>query len=431
MLNRYIFTSAFLLILGGKNSFAQDVPPPAKPQQKTIAITGATIHTGTGQVIANGTIVFDKGKILSVGTASAPAGAEIIDAKGKYVYPGFIAPVNNMGLAEIASVKATVDFAETGELNPHVRSIIAYNTDSKVTPTVRANGVLLSQPTPSGGLLSGQSSVVQLDAWNWEDAAYKADVGIHINWPTSQVFNSRFAPPAEQQKERYQKSLDMLQTYFKEAKAYADLKKPDVQNARFESIKGIFNGSKKVFLKADLQKDILAGIQFFKRLGVTPVLVSGEDAHLITGFLKENNVPVILHETHALPGREDDEVYMPYKEAKDLQDAGILFAISIDGYWQQRNLPFMAGTAAGFGLNKEQALAAISLNAAKILGIDKTVGSLETGKDATLFISTGDALDMRTNNVERAFISGRDINLNNHQKDLYKKFSDKYGQQVK
>ncbi|MBE7175595.1 MAG: amidohydrolase family protein [Mucilaginibacter polytrichastri] len=432
MFKSSIFFSALLLILGSENSFAQDVPAPAKAQQKAIAITGATIHTGTGQVIENGTIVFDKGKIVSVAASgSAPSGAEIIDAKGKHVYPGIIAPVTNLGLAEIESVKATIDYAETGEINPHVRSIIAYNTDSKVIPTVRSNGVLIAQPTPSGGLLSGQSSIVQLDAWNWEDAAYRTDVGIHIKWPTAQIFTSRFAPPADQQKERYQENMDMLQQYFREAKAYASLPDPAVQNPRFEAVKGIFNGSKKVFIHTDLQKDILLSVQFFRKLGITPVLVSGEDARFVTGFLKENNVPVILHESHALPGREDDPVYTPYSEAKQLTDSGVLCAISIDGYWQQRNLPFMAGTTAAHGLNKEQALATITLNSAKILGIDKTLGSLETGKDATLFISTGDALDMRGNHVERAFISGRDIDLNNHQTDLYKKFSAKYGQEIK
>jgi imidazolonepropionase-like amidohydrolase len=143
--------------------------------------------------------------------------------------------------------------------------------------------------------------------------------------------------------------------------------------------------------------------------------------------LRENNVPVIIKETQALPQRDDDDVYLPYKMPKILQDAGVLYGLTGIGFWRQRNLPFEAGEAVGYGLTKEQAVSMITLNNAKILGIDKTTGSLETGKDANLFISTGDALDMITLNVTTAFIQGRNINLDNLHKQLYKRYSDKYG----
>lgn len=419
------------LSLASTAVFAQANITPAKPQTGTIAIVGGTIHVGNGKVIQNGTLVFTNGKITSVKEGNAaPQNVTIVNATGKQIYPGFIAPVNGMGLVEVESVRATRDVQETGSINPHVRSLIAYNTDSRIIATVRSNGTLLSQVTPEGGLVAGTSSIVQLDAWNWEDAAYKADNGLHFNWPTAQVRTGRrggLAVSEEMQKERYQKQLLELKGYFAQAKAYAEVPKAETFNARFEAMKGLFNGTKKAFVNVNKQKDIIVAVQFFETFGITPVLVGAEDAIEITSFLKDHNVPVIMYESQSLPGNEDDDVYLPYKNAKILHDAGILIAMSVDGYWQQRNLPFMAGTAAAYGLTKEEALAIITSNTAKILGIDKTTGTLEEGKDANIIISEGDALDMRTNNITKAFIQGRDINLDNVQKQLYKRYADKYG----
>jgi imidazolonepropionase-like amidohydrolase len=419
------------LSISASAALAQPNISPAKPQTETIAIVGGTIHVGNGKVIQNGTIIFSKGKITSVKEGNAaPQGAMVIKADGKQIYPGFIAPVNSLGLTEVESVRATLDVQETGSINPHVRSIIAYNTDSRIIATVRSNGTLLSQVTPEGGLVSGTSSIVQLDAWNWEDAAYKTDNGIHFNWPVSKARAGRRAGQAmseEIQKERYQRQMAELQSYFAEAKAYAELTNPTTFNPRFDAMKGLFNGAKKAFVNVNKQKDIIIAVKFFEAFGITPVLVGAEEAVEITTFLKDHNVPVIIYESQSLPGNEDDDVYLPYKNAKILHDAGLLIAMSVDGYWQQRNLPFMAGTAAAYGLTKEEALAIITSNTAKILGIDATTGTLEAGKDANIIISEGDALDMRTNNITKAYIQGRDINLDNVQKDLYKKYADKYG----
>ena len=419
------------LSLVSTSVFAQANIYPAKKQAGTIAIVGGTIHVGNGKVIQNGTIIFSNGKITSVKEGNAtPQDATVVNASGKQIYPGFIAPSNNLGLVDVESVRATRDAQETGTINPHVRSIIAYNTDSRVIATVRSNGTLLSQATPRGGLVSGTSSIVQLDAWNWEDAAYKKDNGIHFNWPTSAVQSGerRFGPviSEEVQKERYQKQLLELKSYFAQAKAYADTEKPEVMNARFDAMKGLFNGTKKAFVNAYTQKDIIIAVQFFEEFGITPVLVGAEEAVDITSFLKEHNIPIIIYESHSLPENDDDDVNLPYKNAKILHDAGILIAMSVSGYWQQRNLPFMAGTAAAYGLSKEEALALITSNTAKILGIDNTTGTIEEGKDANIIISEGDALDMRTNNITRAFIQGRDVSLDNVQKQLYKRYADKY-----
>lgn len=427
-MRKYIF-SLLGLLATSQFSYGQATIYPAKPQNKPIAIIGATIHTGTGKVIENGYISFANGKITGIGDASIVkfgSDIDLISANGKHVYPGFISPMATLGLTEVESIRATHDFQEVGDINPHVRSIIAYNTDSKVPNTLRSNGILMAQITPQGGLISGQSTVVELDGWNWEDAAYKTDMAVHLNWPNSQISASPFAPPAEAQRESIQKALSSLESYFSQAQAYAQIAKPDVINSRFSAMNGLYSGSKKLFVQTESAKDIIASVNFFKRFGIKPVIVGGSEAHLITSYLKDNDVSVIIRQPHSLPQRISDDVYLPYKQARMLHDAGVNFAISIDGYWQQRNLPFMAGTAAAYGLDKEQALASITLNAAKILGIDKTAGSLEVGKDATLFISNGDALDMIGNDVETAFIRGKTLNLDNLHKQLFKRYSQKF-----
>ncbi|RYE30234.1 MAG: amidohydrolase [Sphingobacteriaceae bacterium] len=433
-----IFLSLSGLMLGTILAYSQANITPVKPQSKPVLITGATIHVGNGQVIENGYIALDKGKITAIGSGTVPNASfsEVISANGKQVYPGFIAPMTSLGLVEFESVRATIDNEEVGDLNANVRSIIAYNTDSKVIPTVRSNGILLAQPTPEGGIISGQSSVVQLYAWNWQDAAYKTDMGIHLNWPVARAARGRRGAPApgaaaqETPAERAQKIIDNLNTYFTEAKAYAEAK-PKVANLRFEAMKGLFNGSKKLFVIADGSKEIIQSIAFAKKYGIKEVVVGGKESFLVTDILKENNVPVILRETQTLPDKDEDDVYLPYKLPKILQDAGVLYGLTGIGFWRQRNLPFEAGEAVGYGLTKEQAVEMITLNNAKILGIDKTTGSLEVGKDANLFISKGDALDMITIDVQTAFIQGRNINLDNLHKQLYKKFAGKYGVEVK
>lgn len=428
-MNKYL-TTLLLSGLATLHAFGQANISPAPKQNKTIVITGGTIHIGNGQVIENGTIVFKNGKILSVGTnPGTEAGAEIIQAQGKHIYPGFIAPVTNLGLTEFESVKATLDFNEIGNMNPHIRSLIAYNTDSKVPATLRSNGILMAQITPEGGTIAGTSSVVQLDAWNWEDASIRTDDAIHINWPVpprARGFGPRTAMTPQVIEETRQKAVNDLQQFFAEAQAYTTLEKHAVINTRFAAMKHLFDGKQQLFITANRQKDIVAAVNFAKSFGIKPVIVEAEEAYRVIDFLKANQISVIVKQPHALPSNLDDDVNLPYKNAGILAAAGIPVVISINGYWQQRNLPFMAGTAAAWGMDKEKALSAITLNTAKALGIDKQTGSLETGKDATLFISTGDALDMKTNHVEKAFIQGRSINLDNLHKQLDKKFSDKY-----
>jgi len=432
-MNKYILT--LILSVAGLSGFSQANISPAKPQDKKTIILGGKLHIGNGKVIENGYVIFEKGKITGAGDATLvridPAGANMINASGKHIYPGFISTITNLGLAEYEAVKATLDFTEIGTFNPHIRSLVAYNTDSKVQATLRSNGVLMAQVTPQGGTLSGSSSVVQLDAWNWEDAAIKKDDAQHLKWPVTPKLTRGGAAVLSPDvlKERTQQLADEIDQFFAEAKAYAETAKPEVINTRLEAMKHLFDGRQKLFISADAEKDIAAAIIFARKYGITPVIVGGDEAWRITKLLKDNNISVVVKQPHSLPNATDDDVNLPYKNAGLLANAGISVVLSIEGYWQQRNLPFMAGTAAAWGLDKEAALQTITLNAAKVLGIDQQTGSLETGKDATLFISAGDALDMRTNKVEQAFIQGRDINLDNLHKQLDKKFSAKYSSQ--
>lgn len=424
------YLSILILALSIFTAQAQ-VPTPAKDQTNTIAITGATIHVGDGQVFENGTIVFANGKITSVGSnVQAPAGATVVDATGKHVYPGLIAPATYLGLSEIDAIRPTRDNREVGSYNPNARSIIAYSTDSRVTPTIRSNGILLAEIAPIGGRISGTSSVVELDAWNWEDAAYATDMGMHINWPSMYRHTGWWAEPGPiLPNEGYQGQFDELVNYFKEAQAYAKLDKVEEVNMKFEAMKGLFTGTKKVFVHVDGAKEILAVIDFKKQFGLDLAIVGGTDSWRVADALAENKVPVVLRNVHALPETDESDVDLPYKLPALLNEAGVEYCLSIYGGWEQRNLMFMAGTAATYGLTKEEALSAITYNTAKILGIDKNVGTLTTGKDATLIISTGDVLDMRTSNIEQAFIRGKQIDLNNKQKELYQKFDKKYKEQ--
>ncbi|QQL49548.1 amidohydrolase family protein [Mucilaginibacter ginkgonis] len=424
------------MLLGAAVALAQPNIVPAKPQAGPVVVTGATIHIGNGKVINNGYVAFDKGKITAVGEGAAPsmAGATIVDATGKQVYPGFICPITTLGLVETESVRATADDSETGDINANVRSLIAYNTDSKVIPTVRANGILLAQPTPEGGIVAGQSSVMMLDGWNWEDAAYKKDIGMHITWPVARAGRGRRggfqfpgAAPAESPSEIAQKAIDNLTSLFTQAQAYSVDPKHDVNNLRLGAMAGLFNGTKKLFVNADGAKEIEQAVAFAKKFGISAVIVGGKESYLVTDLLRQSNVPVILKETQTLPDKDEDDVYLPYKLPHLLQEGGVLYGLTGIGFWRQRNLPFEAGEAVGYGLTKEQAVSMITLNNAKILGIDKTTGTLETGKDANLFISDGDALDMLTLDVKNAYIKGKSIDLNSWHKMLYKRYSDKYG----
>ncbi|MBL4707361.1 MAG: amidohydrolase family protein, partial [Flavobacteriales bacterium] len=418
--NRIVGSILLLCCLFAFNASAQT---PAKLQAKSILLLEATAHLGNGKVIPNAAVGFRNGKIDMV-LASIDFRMDstkydiIIHLKGKHLYPGFIAPNSRLGLVEIDAVRASRDKSEVGQFKPHVRSLIAYNSESKITSTIRTNGVLIAEVAPVGGTISGTSSIFNLDGWNWEDAVLKVDKGIHLNWPRLWSSLGSDKKNDEKWKKRYVKEVAALKQFFKEAKVYGQAEYQLEKNLRFEAMRAVFNKGKKVFLHANNVQQITDALYFFDEYDVELVLVGGYDAWMISDLLKDRKIPVILKRLHSLPMNQDDAVDLPYKMANVLSKKGLLVALENSGDMEAmgtRNLPFYAGTAAAYGVEKEAALSMITLNTAKILGIDDQVGSIEEGKWATLFISEGDALDMRTNQVSLAYIQGKQIELTNPQ----------------
>jgi imidazolonepropionase-like amidohydrolase len=413
---------------------AQETIYPVAKQQGITAITHATVHIGNGTVLNDATVLFENGKITNLGVGlAAPAGATVVDASGKQVYPGLILPSTNLGLVEVgAGVRGTNDYREIGENNANIRALVSYNTDSKIINNLRANGVLLAHVAPSGELIEGQSSVVQLDAWNFEDAAYKADNGQYISLP-SFILRARggrggMARPTEDNPLKgAMDRVEKIKTFFTEAKAYLAEKNHVANNLRFEAVRGLFSGKQKLFVRANEVKQMLVAIDLGKTFGFKVVIVGGSEAFQIANILADNNIPVIISNQHALPSTEDDDVDQPYKLPAQLSKAGVLFALNDENdKAKHMNISFNAGTAAAYGLSREEALTALTLNTAKILGIDDKTGSIEIGKDANIIISNGDILDMRGNAVTNAFIQGRAISLDNKQKQLNERYKAKY-----
>nr|WP_321243229.1 amidohydrolase family protein [uncultured Psychroserpens sp.] len=422
-----------IAVLSFSISIAQQTPAPK--QSKAIAITGATVHVGNGNVIENSIVIFEDGKLKTVADMTLVkmdlSGMEIIDGSGKHVYPGFIVPNSTLGLVEIGAVRATDDDSELGTWNPHIRSLIAYNTESKIVESMRPNGVLLGQITPRGGRISGTSSIVQFDAWNWEDAVIKEDDGIHMNWPSS-FSRGRWwlgEDPAMKVNKNYDKQVTEINDYFSATKSYMAGDKT-ATHLPYEATNGLFDGSKTLYINVDDEKGITDAINFSKANNVSKmVVVGGYEAHKVADLLKQNNIAVLLQRVHSRPNQTDDDYDMPFKLAKLLTDKGVTVALETSGQMERmnsRNLPFYAGTTVAHGLTKEQALQLITQNPAKILGIDKMYGTLEVGKSATLFISEGDALDMRTNILTHAFIDGRLLSLDTHQTELWERYSKKF-----
>jgi len=415
--------------------FAQQTPAPK--QTKDFAIVGGTAHIGNGTVITNCIMIIKDGKLTTVADGKMAkmdlTNMKVIDAKGKHVYPGFIVPNSTLGLIEIDAVRATDDDAEVGRFNPHIRSLIAYNAESKVVESMRPNGVLIGQITPRSGRISGTSSIVQFDAWNWEDAAIKIDDGIHINWPNNFTRGRWWLgeDPAMKPNKSYNKQITEVANYFNESKAFEKGNK-STQNLPYKALAGLFNGSKKLYVHVNEEKGIIDAVNFSKENDIkSMVIVGGYDAYKVADMLKQNDIPVLIRRTHIRPNSEDEDYDLPFRLAKLLVDKGVLVGLETSGQMERmnsRNLPFYAGTTVAYGLTKEQALQLITSNTAKILGIDDNYGTLEVGKSATLFISEGDALDMRTNILTHAFIDGREISLESHQTTLWKRYSNKKGE---
>ncbi len=420
-----------LFTLAACQSNAQDNISPAKPYAGLTIIRNGTVHTGTGQVLMNTDILIRNGKIEKTGQ-QLPVPADdvhVVDATGKQVYPALILSNTIMGLREIGNqVKGSNDYREIGNLNPNVKSIVAYNTESRIINTLRSSGILFASVAPQGSLLAGTSSVVQFDAWNWEDAAYKINNGIHFYMPSLIIRPNRSGETPSDALANAMEKIETVKAFFRDAKAYAAGTKPENSNLKLEAVKGLFDKSQRLFIHCNIAKEMLIAIDFVKEFGFDVTIIGGSESWQLAPLLQQNNISVILEQMHDLPSTTDDDIDQPYKTPAALKKANVLFAIT-DEHQEStgRNLAFNAGTAAAYGLTKEEALAAITLDAAKILGIADRTGSIEAGKDANIIISEGDVLDMRTSIITKAYIQGRDINLDDKQKQLAKKYMDKYG----
>lgn len=426
---RYI--SALLVLI--TTGLCAQVPVPVKPQSKPIALTGATVHLGNGKVITNAVVGFDKGKVTIVAEAASNpslAGYDEIKVNGKHIYPGFILADSPLGLVDVSAVRAMNDVTERGELNPNVRAQVAYNTDSEMITTMRLSGILLAQATPTGGRISGTSSFMELEGWDWEDATHTADVAVHLYWPAMMKNEFDFATfsNTEVPNKEYDKEVGALNQFFTEAVAYGKLGAKET-NLKMEAMQGLFDGTKALMLNCNKPKEIVSSVNFAKKFGVKRiVLVGGSGSYVVAEFLKEHAIPVVLQQTHSLPDRPDDDIDMPYKLPHLLTQAGLQVSISHDGMpARARNLAFYAGTAAAYGMDKEEALKMITSNPAKAIGVDSRVGTIEVGKDATLFVSEGDVMDMKSCIVSHAFVSGKLVNLPTKQEELYDRYSRKYG----
>jgi len=406
----------------------------ASAQERSLLLTGGRIHTAAGAFFENGALGIKGDTICFVGKADeadASGYDRVEELNGRHVYPGLIAMNTTLGLTEIFAVRATRDYREVGDMNPNARSIIAYNAESEITATVLANGILFAQIRPKGGIISGTSSVVKLKAWNWEDAAYEMDEGIHLNWPrTFKRKGEKGDPRAYEPDEDYVDELNDLHAFFAEAKAYANQNYTLERDLRLEAMRGIFSGEKRLYVEADFIKEIREVIAFKREMNIPKLtLVSGYESWKAADLLNENDISVLIRRVISLPRLAEDDIDDSFELAQKLAEAGVKFAFQMDGDMepiQNRNIAFAAGVAIANGLDREEALRGLTIYPAEILDIADRTGSLEVGKEADLIVTEGDLFDIRTGSVRRIYLHGQLIDPENRQDALYKKYLRKY-----
>jgi imidazolonepropionase-like amidohydrolase len=433
-----IFISVAILLFAISTAYPQNYGQvPAPPQDHAIALVGGTVHTVSGAVLENATVLFENGKISAIGNdVRIPPGVERIDVSGKHVYPSMIDANTTLGLVEIGAVRATRDLAETGNINPNVRAEAALNPDSELLPVARANGIALALSVPQGGVISGTSALTMLDGWTSEQLTLKAPVGLHLNWPSMNIRRSPFFQQSEEeQRKQMAENLKRIRDAFAEARAYKKAKDAEQQkgvpyhatDSRWEAMIPVLEKKIPVFVNANEIKQIEAAVQWATDEDVKLVIVGGDDSWRVADLLKSKDIPVVCGPIHQLPNRRWEAYDTPFTTPMKLQQAGVRFCIADFESENVRNLPYQAATAAAYGLPKEEALKAITLYPAQIFGVADRVGSLEAGKDATLIVTDGDPLEIRTQ-VLQEFIQGRKIDLGNKHRALYEKYSKKYQQ---
>ena len=415
---------------------------PGEDQKRPIILKGGILHTVSTDIFEGYDILFSKGKIVRIEkNIMASPETDVYDVFGKHIIPGYIAPITRIGLVEIGLVKQTRDFSERGSFNPNVKANVSYNPDSDLIPITRSNGVLVVNSVPTGGRISGQSSVMMLDGWTWEQATLKHPSGLHINWPSMRInYGANVKKSEKQQKEEIQKSIRDLDHMVRDVRAYfqrikqrsriaGERQKSDL---RLESMIPFVVEKKKIFIHADEARQIKSAVEWAKKNDLKIIIVGGSDSWRLTDLLVKNNIPVVIDQVEKIPTRRFEPIHLPYKLPFLLKQAGVQFCLNtIIGYPHDgniRNLPNEAMRAAAYGLDKSEALRSITLSTAEILGVDDMIGSLDIGKDATFFISETPPMEMNPK-ILMAFIQGKEVDLNNHQKMLYKKYQEKYRRQ--
>ena len=416
---------------------AQEIPGPA--QQQPIVLTNAILHPVDSEVIDQGMLLIEDGKITAIGKkVKIPEDAKTVDLQGKHVYPGLFEAHTSMGLTELSAVRAANDYYESGMINPNVKALVSINPDNMIIPVTRSNGVLFALAAPTGGLIAGKSAVIQLDGWTYEDMSIRSEAALQINWPSQSLSPRRrasmtakdAASAVKKQAERLKKLTD----FFQSARNYRDARQaPDsTQNydARLEAMIDIVDGKTPMMVEANGAAEIQSAVNFSVQESVKLIILGGYDADECVELLKKYDIPVVIGAVHRMPRRRSDEYDRAYTLASRLHQAGVRFCISgteRSKTWNARNLAYHAATAVAFGLPVDQAIRSITLSSAEIFGVDDQIGSLTVGKDASLIVTDGNPLEIRTN-VLSAYLQGREVDLSNRQKRLYKKYQQKYKQ---
>ncbi|QEF96472.1 hypothetical protein Mal15_05000 [Stieleria maiorica] len=407
---------------------------PGAPQSQPIALVGGTIHRVDAKPIENGTVVFDGGKITAVGkNVALPKGCKRIDTSGKQIYPGLMESLSNIGLAEVNAVRSTIDTDEVGNENGNLRPWVAVNADSEWIPVARAGGVLLASVAPKRGDIRGQSGVIQLDGWTYKDMLLRGDTGLVVDWRGYDSRKSDANDRAKERDERLKALSDRLETAARYAIARQARPDSTPTDLRLEALVPVLEGATPMIIDADSRREIEAAVSFCVSRGIRPIIYGGYDAPLCAPLMKQYNVPVIVHATYRLPLRRHDPYDHPYTLPRRLLDAGISFAIggsgagSPGGGAAARNLPYHAAVAVAYGLPADQAVRAITLAPAEIMGVAERVGSITVGKDATLIVVDGDVLQTESN-VTAAYIAGAAVDLGSKHKTLAEKYRRKYEQ---
>jgi imidazolonepropionase-like amidohydrolase len=409
----------------------------------TFAITNARIVTVSGAVIENGTVLISDGKIAAVGAnVSVPGGAERIDAAGLSVYPGMIDAGTNMGLAEVGQgAPATIDVSETGDYNSNAKAMLGVNPHSSHINVTRVNGITTVLSIPQGGVISGQAAVINLNGSTQNDMAVVPMFGLVVNFPRIALGGGGFNPFAQaapidfgEALKRRDQRIEELKKLFRDAGNYAkaqdayakdkNLPAPAI-DLKMAALVPYVRGERPIIFTAERERDIRGATRFVAETKVKGIILGGQEAWKVADDLKKNNIAVIYTNIYNLPVRDDDAYDYLFEAPAKMAQAGVRFCISTgDSGAEVRDLPYQAGLAGAFGLSKDEALKAVTLYPALILGVADRLGSIEQGKIANLVVTDGDILEPRTN-VKYVFIGGRLIPLTSRHTELFDSFKDR------